>query len=295
MTHDQPHQHHHHHSGSEENTAAMIEQLDLDAVVFSSYLETITGLVAEQAADRPVRRILDLGCGTGNGALKLAQSFGAAEIIAVDSSAPMLARVRDKARDLGLDGRITTIESNLDEAWPLTGTVDLVWMSMALHHLADPKRGLAEMLTAMNPGGLLALAELTEAMRFLPDDLGLGQPGLEERVYAAQSGLAATEMPYLGADWDPILAGAGFDVVTRQKFDLEIRPPLGPAAAGYVLGYLKRSRAAVEAVISPDDLATLDALTSQDGPHSVLRRPDVHIRGSRTLWIAAKGVPAGVR
>jgi SAM-dependent methyltransferase len=294
MTHDQKHQHHHH-GGGEESTAAMIEQLDLDAVVFSSYLDSITDLVREQAGERPVRRILDLGCGTGNGGLKLAQTFGGAEIIAVDSSAPMLARVREKARDLGLDDRVATIESDLDGAWPLTGTVDLVWMSMALHHLADPKRGLSEMLAAMNPGGLLALAELGEAIRFLPDDVGVGQPGLETRLYAAQSERAAAEMPYLGADWDSILTGAGFSVVTRQTFDLEIRAPLAPDAARYVLGYLRRSRASVETVISPDDLATLDALTSEDGPHSVLRRPDVHIRGSRTLWIAAKGSPAGVR
>jgi SAM-dependent methyltransferase len=293
MAHDQKRQHHHH--DGEENIAAMIEQLDLDAVVFSSYLDGVTGLVAEQAAARmPVRRILDLGCGTGTGALKLAQLFGAAEVIAVDSSAPMLARVRDKARDLGLDGRVRTIESDLDGAWPLTGTVDLVWMSMALHHLADPKRGLAEMLAAMNPGGLLALAELSEGMRFLPDDLGIGSPGLESRVFAAQSELAAAEMPYLGADWDPIITEAGFEVVARQTFDLEVRPPLSPDAARYVLGYLRRGRAAIESAISPADLATLDALTSEDGPHSVLRRPDIQIRGSRTLWIAAKDVTAGV-
>jgi len=283
--------HHHHHSGGEENAAVMIEQLDLDAVVFSSYLDSVTGLVAEQAAaaGRPVRRILDLGCGTGNGALKLAQLFEAAEVIAVDSSAPMLARVREKALDLGLDDRVRTVQSDLDEAWPLTGTVDVVWMSMALHHLADPKRGLAEMLTAMNPGGLLALAELTEAMRFLPEDLGIGQPGLEERFFAAQSERAAAEMPYLGADWDPVITGAGFQVVASRTFDLEIRPPLSPDAARYVLGYLKRGRSVVESVLGAEDLATLDALTSADGPASILRRSDVHIRGSRTLWIAEKG------
>ncbi|HET7018778.1 MAG TPA: class I SAM-dependent methyltransferase [Streptosporangiaceae bacterium] len=288
MTSDQ--HHHHHHSASEEDTAALIEQLDLDGEVFDSYLASVIGLVADQAADRPVRRIADLGCGTGNGALKLAQLFGDAEVIAVDSSAPMLARLQAKARDRGLDGRVRTVQSDLDGTWPLTGTVDLVWMSMALHHLADPKRGLAEISAALNSGGLLALAELTEPLRFLPDDLGIGQPGLEERCNAAQAESAAAEMPYLGADWGPLISQAGYEIVTEQRFDLELVPPVAPAARRYALGYLKRSRSRAQAGLTSDDLATLDALTSDDGPYSVLRRSDLHFRGARTLWIAAKGV-----
>jgi len=287
MTHDQQH-HRHHHSGSEEDSAVLIEQLDLDAVVFGSYLASVTGLVQEQAAGRAVRQILDLGCGTGNGALKLAQLFGDAEVIAVDSSAPMLARLQAKARDLGLEDRVRVIDSDLDKAWPLTGTVDLVWMSMALHHLADPKRGLAEMFAAINPGGLLALAELAEPLRFLPDGLGVGQPGLEERCNTAQTEFAAAEMPYLGADWGPLVSEAGFEVVTEQRFELELASPLAPAARRYALGYLKRSRSRAESALSPDDLAALDALTSNDGPHSVLSRTDLHIRGARTLWIGRR-------
>jgi len=292
MTSDQhqQHHHHHHHSTSEEDTAALIEQLDLDGEVFDSYLAAVTGLVRDQAAGRPVHRILDLGCGTGNGALKLAQLFGDAEVIAVDSAAPMLARLQAKARDRGLDGRVRTIESDLDGAWPLTGTVDLVWMSMALHHLADPKRGLAEISAALSPGGLLALAELTEPLRFLPGDLGIGQPGLEERCNAAQSEFAAAEMPYLGADWGPLISQAGYEIVTERRFDLELAPPLAPAARRYALGYTKRIRSRVQAALSPGDLATLDALTSDDGQYSVLHRSDLHFRGARTLWIAAKGV-----
>jgi SAM-dependent methyltransferase len=293
MTHTQ---HQHHHSGSDEDNAALIEQLDLDAEVFGAYLADVTGLVRDQAAGRPVRRILDLGCGTGNGALKLAERFSDAEVIAVDGSAVMLARLQEKARDLGLDGRVRTIEADLDRTWPLTGTVDLVWMSMALHHLADPNRGLAEMLALINPGGLLALAELTEPLRFLPDDLGLGgQPGLEQRCLAAQAEVAAESMPYFGADWDPLITGAGFEVVTRRTFDLELRPPLSPAAGRYALGYLRRTRSAAESVLSPEDLAAFDALISGDGAQSLLRRPDLHIRGTRTLWIATPARPVASR
>ena len=292
MTHDthQHHDHQHGHGHSEEDTVALIEQLDLDGEVFDSYLASVTGLVRDQAAASglAVGRILDLGCGTGNGALKLAQLFTGAEVMAVDSTAPMLARLQAKALELGLADRVRVLDSDLDQAWPLTGTVDLVWMSMALHHLADPKRGLTEMLAALRPGGLLALAELTEPMRFLPEDLGVGQPGLEERCNAAQAEFAAAEMPYLGADWGPLVSEAGFEIVTSQRFELELAPPLGPAARQYALGYLKRSRSRAESALGPDDLAALDALTSDSGPHSVLRRTDLQVRGARTLWIGRR-------
>jgi SAM-dependent methyltransferase len=286
MTHDQ---HHHHHGTSEEDTAVLIEHLDLDAEVFSSYLSSVTSLVRDQAGDRPVRRILDLGCGTGNGALKLAGVFTDAEIIAVDSSPAMLARLQAKARDRGLDHRVRTIESDLDADWPpVGGAVDLIWMSMALHHLADPKQSLAKMFTLISPGGLLALAELTEPLRFLPDDLGFGQPGLEARCLDAQSEHAVAEMPYLGADWGPLVAEAGFKVVLERPFDLRLSSPLSPAAARYALESLRRSRSRAEAALSSEDLSSLDALTSDDGPHSILRRSDLQIRGIRTVWIASR-------
>lgn len=273
----------------------MIEQLDLDGEVFDAYLSGVTGLVREQAGGLPVRRILDLGCGTGNGALKLARLFGDAEVIAVDSSAAMLARLRAKAADLGLADRVRAVEADLDGTWPSVGAIDVVWMSMALHHLADPEKALTEMHAAINPGGLLALAELTEPLRFLPGSLGIGQPGLEERCNAAQAEFAAAEMPYLGADWGPLVSGAGFEVVAERRFSLELPAPLGAAARRYVLGYLKRSRSRAESALSAEDLAALDALTSQDSPQSVLLRADLQVRGARTLWIGAKGAHPGVR
>lgn len=288
MSNDHHHHHHDHGPASEEQIADLIELLDLDAEVFSDYQAGVTGLVKDQAAGVPVRRILDLGCGTGNGAIRLAELFSDAEVIAVDSSPAMLARLRAKAADLGLDDRIRTVEADLDGAWPLAGEADLVWMSMALHHLADPKQGLTEIFTALRPGGLLALAELTEPLRLLPDDIGLGQPGLEARCHAAQAEAVAGIMPYLGADWGPLVTGAGFEVLVQQLFSLEAPLPVTPQARRYALGSLRRTRTAIETALSPEDLATLDTLTSDEGPQSVLHRSDLRLGASRTLWIAAK-------
>ena len=282
MSHD--HQEHHHHN---EDDPALAELLDLDAEVLRSYWSEVTGRVHDLSAGHQVRRILDLGCGTGNGALALARRFREADVIAVDQSARFLARLRDKARGQGLDGRVHTVEANLDESWPALEPVDLAWSSMALHHLADPDRALKQVFGLLRPGGLLAVAEIYENLRFLPDDLGLGRPGLEARCRAVLHSRAAETMPYLGTDWGPVLTRAGFAGVAEDAFEVDLTAPLPAAAGRYVQGNLRMFRTHIGESLAADDLAVLDTLTA-DGPGSVLHRQDLAIRGTKILWTARR-------
>ena len=175
----------------------------------------------QAAADGTARaRLLDLGAGTGTGAVGLARRFPEAEVVALDISPVSVDRVRAKAADLGLGQRVRAVEADLDLGWPDLGwpappsppapTLDLIWASMSLHHMADPGQVLRDALAATRPGGLIAVAEFSEPLRFLPDDLGFGRPGFESRT-ADVLGHAHTElMPTLGSrgrrDW-PTRAG----------------------------------------------------------------------------------------
>lgn len=282
------HSHSHSHSHAADDFSADIDLLDLDGEVLHAYLSAAVGWVGQVAAGRPVHRILDAGAGTGNGALALAGKFPEAEVIAVDRSGELLARLRAKARDRGLDGRVRTVEADLDQAWPALGSVDLTWSALALHHLADPDRALREIFAATRPGGLLAVAEITDPHRFLPDDVGVGRPGLEARIMAAVAEHHAAAMPYLGADWGPLLAGAGWTEVAERAFGLELSAPLPPAAGRFAQAYLRRTRTHLDGALAGDDLAALDVLIADDGPGSVLRRQDLAIRGTRTLWTATR-------
>lgn len=62
-------------------------------------------------ADRPVRSILDLGCGTGNHSLPLAQQ--GFEIVGVDRSSTMLDGARRKAAAEKLDGKAVFHEGDI--------------------------------------------------------------------------------------------------------------------------------------------------------------------------------------
>lgn len=284
MSHDHARHHHADQAGAADE-AALAEMLDLDAQVLSGYWSEVTASVLDQAAGRPVGRVLDLGSGTGNGTLALAGCFGAAEVIAVDQSAGMLARLDSKAAQAGLADKVRTVAADLDGAWPTVGTVDLAWMSNALHHLADPDQALTRLFGAIRPGGLLAVIEMTAPIGFLPDDVGLRRPGLTLRLQEAFSGHAAGSMPHLGADWGPRLAQAGFSSVRRQDFPIELSQPLPAAARRYAQLSLRRAMTHLGS-LSGDDLATLAVLTADDGTDSVLRREDLAVYGTRTLWTA---------
>ncbi|MFG2622567.1 class I SAM-dependent methyltransferase [Streptomyces sp. NPDC048507] len=186
--------HHHHHgdighepaSGSD---IAMAQLLELDAEVLASYLAELTGRLAALAHSAPAR-ILDLGSGPGTGslALALAHRFPTAAVTAVDISATMLHRLLEQAAARGLADRITTLEANLDEPWDGIadrGPYDLVWAAAFLHHVVDPARTLAQAFEQLRPGGLLAVAEMDFFPLFLPEDTGIGRPGLEARLHAA--------------------------------------------------------------------------------------------------------------
>ena len=230
-----PHQHQHASGAGEDGDwAAWAELLDLDGEVFAGYLSGLTAWVAELAGDRPGGQILDLGCGTGTGTFALARSFGSAQVTALDGSAGLLGRLTATAAERGLAGRVRACPADLDGDWPGigAGTIDVAWASMSLHHLADPDAALARARAVLRPGGLLAVAETSDPfVRFLPGDIGLGRPGLEERCRAAVAGDMAAAVPEMGSDWGARLARAGFTVVARRPCAIRLTPPL-PAAAG---------------------------------------------------------------
>jgi SAM-dependent methyltransferase len=289
MSHQHQHEQQRQHQGTDEaGEAALAELVDLDAEVLHSYLSEVTGWIGALAGDRPPHRLIDLGSGTGTGTFALLERFGAADAIAVDLSAEMLGRVTGKAGVLGLADRVRTVQADLDAAWPAIGPADLVWASASMHHLADPDRVLAEILAALLPGGRLVVAEIESFPRFLPDDIGLGRPGLEARCQAVLADMRAADLPYLGADWGARLTGAGFTVEAERTFDINLTPPLPPATSRYAEATLRRIRSGLDGKLTADDLATLDTLLASDGPDGIRERDDLTVRTTRMVWVAGR-------
>ncbi|MGW0894666.1 class I SAM-dependent methyltransferase [Saccharopolyspora sp. NPDC002578] len=274
--------HHEHQHSTAADDATQLEMLDLDAEVLHEHLAEITASLRELAAP-PVRRVLDLGSGSGTGTFALLDGFEAATAIAVDASEPMLAHLAEKAAARGVGDRVRTVQADLDESFPrFDGPIDLAWASASMHHLSDPARVLSEVFAALRPGGLLAVAELEGFPRFLPDDLGFGRPGFEQRCHDLLAAKRAEHLPHISADWRALLAEAGFTVAADRTFDIHLSAPLPAATARYAEVTLRRMHPFLAAHLDADDVATLDTLLA-DGPGGVLHRDDLAVRTTRTF------------
>lgn len=105
-------------------------------------LESALGL-----AERPVRRGLDLGGGTG----RAARGLPTVEWTVVDAARGML----ERARDAGFD----TVQADAARLPVETESVDAVVVVDALHHVGDQVGTVREAARVLRPGGVLAVAE----------------------------------------------------------------------------------------------------------------------------------------
>jgi trans-aconitate 2-methyltransferase len=106
-------------------------------------------LLGRVALEAP-RRIVDLGCGSGNVTLLLAQRWPEASILALDGAAEMLATARARS------SAITWQQVDLG-AWQASERFDLVFSNAALHWLSDHAAVFSRLADAVSPGGVLAV------------------------------------------------------------------------------------------------------------------------------------------
>ncbi|MEO1125430.1 MAG: class I SAM-dependent methyltransferase [Cyanobacteria bacterium J06639_16] len=107
---------------------------------------------------KTVRRILDLGTGSGRLLSLLKIERPQADSVALDFSPTMLKTVRQTFAD---DPTVQVIDHNLEAPLPNLGQFDAVVSSFAIHHLAhDRKRSLyGEIFNCLEPGGIFCNLE----------------------------------------------------------------------------------------------------------------------------------------
>ena len=100
---------------------------------------------------------LDYGCGTGLVTLALAARVQ--RVLAVDSSAGMLAVLAKKAPAAGI-ANVEPLRADFATEPLPPGPFDLVASAMTLHHVADVETLVRKFYALLAPGGFLALADL---------------------------------------------------------------------------------------------------------------------------------------
>jgi SAM-dependent methyltransferase len=272
-------EHHHHH----DQQANFVELLDLDAAVMHAYWADVLGWLRRLAAGAPHQNLLDLGAGTGVASIGLAQRFAGARVTALDLDEASLARIGEKAMDLGLADRVVPRLVNLDDGLPALGTIDLTWASMSMHHFGDPDQVLREVLASTRPGGLIAVAEFSDPVRILPDSVTR-----EARWLGLLQEEHAAKLPHLGADWSQRLTGAGFELVAEREIAFRVTPADSAAVGRFAQLWLRRLQAGLDDRLDDADRAELDKLTADEGAYSVLHREDLAVRGVRTVTVGRR-------
>lgn len=117
--------------------------------------EELQEAVTVATAGIRVERVLELGTGTGETALRVRAGQPEAEWVGIDSSEAMLARARERLPDADL--RLQRLEDDLPP-----GPFDLVVSALAAHHLpAAGKRDLfSRVADVLRPGGRFVLGDV---------------------------------------------------------------------------------------------------------------------------------------
>ncbi len=139
---------------------------------WASHYDTLSGLlglgsngansrmVIELANIKPGDSVLDVGCGTGNLTLT-AQSYTGpgGKVYGIDAAPEMIEAAKKKASRAGLE---VAFDVGLVEKLPFPdATFDVVVNRLVIHHLPDDlkRRGFAEILRVLKPGGRLLIAD----------------------------------------------------------------------------------------------------------------------------------------
>ncbi|MGW2483114.1 class I SAM-dependent methyltransferase [Streptomyces sp. NPDC001571] len=259
-------------------------------------LRRTAGRLSELLGPEPeVRRVLDIGSGPGVMTCVLAEAFPAAETVAVDGTPALLTHTRDRAARLGVGERVTVRHAELPDGLDgALGTADLIWSSKAVHHIGDQQGVLDALAGALNPGGLLAVAEGGLPTRFLPRDIGTGRPGLQARLDAAQEywfEIMRSELPgstSVAEDWPAMFRRAGLTEVASFTLLLDLPAPLGEAARTFLHTQLTRFREMMSETLDADDVKTLDLLLDADAPDGILRRSDAFLLSATTVYTGVR-------
>ncbi|WNZ07530.1 class I SAM-dependent methyltransferase [Streptomyces sp. 11x1] len=239
--------------------------------------------------------VVDVGSGPGVVSCLLAEEFPGARVVALDGSGPLLGRARTRAEQLGLADRFATLEAELpDGLGELDYPADLMWASRSLHHLGDQRAALAAFAERLAPGGTLALVEGGLPSRFLPRDIGIGRPGLQSRIDAAEDrwftemrGSVPGSVPET-EDWPGLLTAVGLRDATSRTFLLDLPAPVPEAARAYAVGQFQRARGMLAEFLDAADLSTVDRLLDPDDKASLHHRTDLFVLAAQTVHVARR-------
>jgi ubiquinone/menaquinone biosynthesis C-methylase UbiE len=189
---------------------------------FGMRLLTLGGV--ERAYDRLAahvqegQRVLDVGCGTGALALRMARR--GARVKAIDVSAEMLELATQRAEEAGLRERVALAEMGVAELdGEASCSYDVVSCGLCLSELSDDEVAytLRQARRVLVPGGLLLVADEVTPRRVVSRVLRW----LVRTPLAALTWLVTQQTSHAVVDLAERVASAGFELVSLRRSGLD--------------------------------------------------------------------------
>ncbi len=187
---------------------------------------------------RPGERGLDLGCGPGFLACELAGEVGpAGRIVALDASADMLVRARQRAVREGVAERCRFVQADAAAPALRDAAFDFVVAVQVYLYVAAIERALAEAARVLRPGGRLVVVDTDwDSFVWLTADRARHRRVLEAR-------LRDFAQPHLPPRLPALLRGAGLAVAQAAAIPLlDLRYQPGSFSAD-MIGVVARAAA----------------------------------------------------
>jgi SAM-dependent methyltransferase len=269
---------------------------DLDAASDQQVAERLVGVLGATA--QPV--IVDIGSGGGgmSAAFAAALARRGGRVVLSDAVGELLdaatAHVREVAAGTPVVVEAVQADASSEQLVDQLPPADLVWASRVVHHLPDQQRAIDELTRVLAPGGWLALGEGGLATRCLPWDLGIGEPGLGNRLTAARDnwfiGMRG-DMPgvkSLPVGWNKALEAAGLTGVFSFSYVIDHPAPASEAVRQSVVDWLAWMYGVGEDQLSDSDRATVARLLDPTDEAYLGLRDDVFILGASTVYLGQK-------
>jgi len=111
---------------------------------------------------RPVRRILDIGCGPGSLTVLAARHYPGAEVVGADFTAAMLREAEQRTAADPARPRLRLARTSALTLPFRAGAFDVAMSAFVVRNLPDLPRAFRELRRALAPGGTLLTLEITE-------------------------------------------------------------------------------------------------------------------------------------
>ncbi|MGW7418130.1 SAM-dependent methyltransferase [Streptomyces sp. NPDC054863] len=208
---------------------------DADQAPVEQATDQLTDQLIERLAPQPGRRILDVGCGIGQPAFRLA---GAAdvEVVGVSISKYQVGRANERSAELGLADRVAFEYADAAELPFPDASFDGAWAFESLIHMPDKEKVLREIKRVLRPGSVLVLADM------------FSQPDTE---LTFQDIISSPEM----GDYRAVIEKAGFTV--REFTDITANTLAPQAVRETIIAGLLARKDDVIAMTGPEEFARM--------------------------------------